>query len=138
MLKLNKKRLNIPTKLYAPIRYWQMSEEEKSAVCNGMGSKDSLLSPFIPNTFLGLDMTEAGNIHDYMYLVGITYKDKEEADRVFLNNMLRIIQAEKDSYRLTTYLRRRVAWAYYTAVVELGSTAYWVGKNQEAEEKEIS
>lgn len=138
MLNLNKDGLSPCTKLYAPVGYWEMSEEEKSVVCNGMGAKDSLLSPFIPNTFLGLDMSEAGNIHDYMYLVGVTYKDKEEADRVFLNNMLRIIQAEKDSYRLTTYVRRRIAWSYYTAVVELGSTAYWEGKNGEDEEKEIS
>ena len=114
--------------LYAPESYWSLPESEKREICNGMGAKDSLISFFIPNTFYGLDMTECGNIHDYMYHIGKTIEDKRQADRVFLNNMLRVINKESAN-GFMRFIRSRRAMTYYNAVNELGGPAFWAGKN---------
>ena len=113
--------------LYAPESYWRLPESEKREICNGMGAKDSLISFFIPNTFYGLDMTECGNIHDYMYHIGKTIEDKRQADRVFLNNMLRVINKESAN-GFMRFIRSRRAMTYYNAVNELGGPAFWAGK----------
>ena len=113
--------------LKAPDRYYNLSVKEKAQICNGMGAKDSLISWFVPNTFYGLDMTECGNIHDYMYHVGETQEDKNNADRVFLNNMIMTINA-RSSNVFMRWIRRSRAMKYYTAVAEAGNTAFWAGK----------
>jgi len=92
---------------------------------NGCGSGWS--ARLIPNTIYFLSIREACRIHDYMYSVGKTIEDKEKADRVFLNNMLRIIEAH-DKWYYPHSLARRRALTYYEAVVNFGSTAYWAGK----------
>lgn len=66
-----------------------------------------------------------------MYHVGQTVADKEEADRVFLNNLLRLIEAGSGWLKM---LRRRRALDYYQAVVAFGGPAYWAGKNSPTEE----
>jgi hypothetical protein len=76
----------------------------------------------------GLSITEAANIHDYMYYVGMTLEDKREADRVFLNNMIRIIEANSKFWVLE-FLRKRRAKKYYLAVDWFGGPAFWSGKN---------
>ncbi|OMH36284.1 hypothetical protein BGP75_10090 [Motiliproteus sp. MSK22-1] len=69
----------------------------------------------------GLDVEEAGNIHNYMYHIGKTAEDKAEADRTFLNNMLRLINNRGGFLAL---LRRRRALKYYKAVVYFGGAAF--------------
>ena len=113
-------------KLFAPVGYLDLTPLEKKGICNGMGAKDSALSALIPNTMWFLDVTEAGNIHDYMYHVGTTIADKEEADRVFLNNLMRLIN-NKGGW--LSFLRRRRAIKYYEAVFYCGGDAFWEGKN---------
>ena len=78
--KFNKKKTPeiIRPKIYAPITYWELSPEEKKEICNGCGAKDGLK---VPDTFWGLNMEEACNIHDYMYSTGKTHYDKLFADR---------------------------------------------------------
>ncbi len=112
--------------LFAPKYYYLLTPEEKKDICNGMGAKDSVLSAMVPNTMWFLDVTEAGNIHDYMYYIGKTIEDKEEADRVFLNNLMRIIN-NKGGW--LGPLRRRRAMKYYEAVYYFGGSAFWEGKN---------
>tara|TARA_R110000851_G_scaffold187318_1_gene337120 strand:- start:25990 stop:26349 length:360 start_codon:yes stop_codon:yes gene_type:complete len=114
-------------KLKAPDSYYTLSAQDKAQICNGMGAKDSLISSFIPNTFYGLDMTECGNIHDYMYHIGKTEDDKNDADRTFLSNMIKTINA-KSRNGFMRWIRRSRAMKYYTAVAEAGNTAYWAGK----------
>lgn len=121
-------------KLFAPEAYWALPAEEKAQICNGMGAKDSLVSFFIPNTFYGLNLEEAGNIHDYMYHVGTSQADKEEADRVFLNNMMRIVNHKGG---LLAPLRRRRAILYYEAVHYAGGEAFWANKNKPEEERVV-
>lgn len=113
-------------KLFAPESYYRLSEEDKAAICNGMGSANSILSPIIPNTMYLLDVEECGNIHDFMYYIGKTLEDKKEADRVFLNNMLRVIDAKGG---WLVWFRRSRARKYYLAVKYFGGPAFWDGKN---------
>ena len=51
-------------------------------------------------------------------------------DRAFLNNMLRIIEAES---KWLTWLRRSRAMKYYSAVRDFGGPAFWKGKNKSTE-----
>ena len=65
-----------------------------------------------------------------------TIADKEEADRVFLNNMLRIIEA-KTKFGLLKPLRNRRALKYYEAVKYFGGRSFWKNKNQDKEYREL-
>lgn len=121
-------------KLFAPACYWELTPEEKRKICNGCGSK--ALEFMVPDNLLGLDIEESCRIHDWCYHTGKTIKDKESADRVFLNNMLRTIKA-KTRWRWLKWLRRRKAWLYFYAVDKFGGPAYWNGKNKKAEEVEV-
>lgn len=117
--------------LFAPPEYWSLDKTDHRKICNGCGSK-GLCGYLIPDTIWGLRITEACNIHDFMYSIGKTIADKEAADRVFFNNMLRII----DANTFWDWLKRqriRRAMIYYKAVVEFGGPAFWQGKNNPAE-----
>lgn len=113
-------------KLYAPQEYWQASPELLRDICNGCGTKG--IGAIVPDTIYGVDITAACNIHDWMYFVGSTITDKEEADRVFLNNMLRIIDSN-GGWNWLQKLRVRRAYVYYQAVHIFGGPAFWKGKN---------
>lgn len=112
--------------LFAPADYRQATAEQKRDICNGCGTK-GLGGLITPDTLYGLSINAACDIHDWMYVFGRTIADKEEADRVFLNNMLRIIEAK--SGLLLRWLRRRRAMTYYSAVRDFGGPAFWAGKN---------
>lgn len=107
--------------LYKPVNFVKKK-------CNGCGTGWN--AKLVPNTIYFLNIKNACCIHDYMYEVGKTQEDKEEADRVFLNNMLRIIEAKKTWY-YPHHLARTRALTYYATVVNFGSTAFWEGKNNE-------
>lgn len=122
------------TKLYAPESYWNASPEVKEAIVNGCGTsgwKGSL----VPETVYGLSVHPACDIHDFMYYQGSTLAEKQEADRVFLNNMLRIVEAKGGwLYRL----RRLRVHTYYEAVEHFGGPAFWDGKNKEENLREVA
>lgn len=121
-------------KLFAPESYWLLNPVQKSDICNGCGSKDSKFD-FVPDSIYWLSICEACDIHDYMYAIGLTLEDKREADRVFLNNMLRQIEVGNKWLRP---LRRRRALKYYEAVTMFGGPSFWRGKNSPEEFKEVS
>lgn len=110
--------------LFAPKEYRKLCKEAKSEICNGCGAKGGIS---FPSTFYGLDMSESCNIHDFMYYQGTTNQDKEQSDRVFLNNMLRIIEAR--SVWFLKPFRRNRARVYYLAVKHFGGPAFWADKN---------
>lgn len=116
--------------LYAPREYWLLAKDRKAKIVSGCGPKSANF--LVPETLWGLSITEACNIHDYMYWVGETREDKEKADRVFLNNMLRIIEA-RTKWTWLKWLRRARAKKYYLAVKWFGAPAYWKNKNYPAE-----
>jgi len=112
-------------KLYAPETYWSLAPAVKDALTNGCGT-GGWKSLITPNKMWFLDIEEACNIHDYMYLVGETEEDRHEADIVFLNNLVRLIN---NGSRIMAPLRRRRALKYYEAVHAFGGPAFWNSKN---------
>ena len=108
-------------KLYAPKEYWRLDEDEKSRICNGCGAKGSALNVFIPQGVF----KEACNIHDYMYHAGESESDKRRADRVFINNLNRIVEASDKWLRPFMKIRAK---RYYLAVSKFGDEAFWQGK----------
>lgn len=112
--------------LWEPTSYKKATHGEKKEACNGCGPQ-SWKRDFVPDTIYGVDISEACNIHDWMYLKGQSIDDKKKADRVFLNNMIRIVKAES-RFRFMSVLRQRRCWKYYLAVAQFGGPAFWEGK----------
>ena len=113
-------------KLYAPLSYWQgLKDGEVEKICNGCGAKEGIK---FSSLLFGLDISMCCNIHDWMYYKGKTHNAKEIADRVFLNNMLRVIET-KTSNSFLKSLRKSRAKSYYMAVKLFGGNAFWDGKN---------
>ena len=67
-----------------------------------------------------------------MYKVGKNNEDKEVADRVLLNNSLRLI-ADSDVSPEEKLRAAHCAYAYYLAVYKFGGPAFWGGKNKPEE-----
>ena len=111
--------------LFAPPEYWELTPIAKKEICNGCGAKGT--GWLVPDTLWGLSVEEECNIHDFMYYDGETIEDKEKADRVFLNNMLRRIEAK--SWAILKPLRRHRAKLYYRFVRDCGGPAFWANKN---------
>jgi len=114
-------------RLYAPESFWRASARVRGVVSNGCGTS-GWKGELVPETMYGLDVSLACDIHDWMYHEGETQEDKDQADRVFLNNLLRIIQHAAGPWLLRT-LRRRRARTYYQAVHHFGGPAFWAEKN---------
>lgn len=112
--------------LYAPNSYWELSDSARAEIVNGCGTR-GIIGLLVPDTILGLSIKAACNIHDYMYHVGLTIDDKKEADRVFLNNMLRLIDGGWRIFKIPRIHRARI---YYDAVKYCGGPAFWDGKNK--------
>ena len=113
----------VMVELYAPLAFHDMTDDERSTCCNGCGAAGK--GYLVPDSMYGLSVTEPCNIHDWQYAHGSTIADKEEADRVFLNNCLRLIN---DSSKWLRWLRRRRALKYYWVVKNFGGSAFWAGK----------
>jgi len=121
------------TQLYAPSSYVAASPQVRAQVVNGCGPGGWKVD-LVPDRMYGLDVSAACDIHDWMYTVGLTLADKEEADRVFLNNLLRLIDSAPGwigQLWLVKKLRRTRARVYYEAVHHFGGPAFWSGKNPE-------
>jgi len=101
--------------LIAPKEYYQLTPEEKGEVCHGCGS----LGINVPDHLLGLSIHEACNIHDYMYNIGETITDKQEADSIFYYNMC-ILISRGSSNRFILSLRKYLAMTYFLAVYGFG------------------
>ena len=118
----------IQMELYAPASYHAASPEVRLQVTNGCGTA-GWKGRLVPDSIWFLCITPACNIHDWMYTVGLTLADKDEADRVFLNNVCRLID-EAGGPGFLIDLRRDAAKGYFEAVHVFGGPAFWAGKNQ--------
>lgn len=110
--------------LTAPKEYKELTKEQKKEICNGCGSKGGIK---VPGTFYGLDISEACDIHDFMYYQGETWEDKVYADMIFENNLHAIIE-EKTWFKWLKKLRMIRAAEYVIAVKLWGDEAYMTGK----------
>ena len=119
-----------PVELFAPALYWRLTEAERNKYRCGPGR--GLLERLVPETAYGLCITPACSIHDFMYSIGEDDKDKEDADAVFLNNMVRIIEAHTEN-QILLCLRLRRAKTYYQMVKIFGGPAFWAQKNLASE-----
>lgn len=120
-------------KLFAPESY-QLAlindPDYVDQICNGCGTS-GWKGKIVPETMWGLNVTAACQIHDWMYYHGKSEEDRVEADRVFLNNLIRIINAHGG---WLAWLRRYRATTYYNAVREFGAVPFWQGKNRPEDE----
>lgn len=113
--------------LFAPASFLAAEVTAITDVVNGCGAGNAKFD-FIPDTIYGVYVGYACFIHDWMYDEGRTIEDKKEADRVFLNNLLRIVEDSSGWYRPKWLMRRR-AKTYYLGVKYFGGRAFWRGKN---------
>ncbi len=114
---------------FQPNSYHEATPEmiaDAAGGCGPGGSGDK----YVPDTIWGLRVTPSCSIHDWMYHYGLTNEDKEVADRVFLNNMLRQIEAAEGWIKP---LRRLRARTYYNAVKYFGGPAFWSNVNEKDE-----
>lgn len=112
--------------LFAPANFLLASRQTLEETCNGCGAADSWFRP--PSTIYGTSIIYACHIHDFMYNEGSTIEDKEEADRVMLNNMIRLIILDSKKWYKPTRLQLCRAETYYEAVKKYGGPAFWIGK----------
>ena len=112
--------------LSAPASFLTASAEELEVVCNGCGSADSWFRP--PKRIYGTLIIYACIIHDWMYEKGLVFEDKQEADRVFQNNMDRLIKRDAHKYWKPTRAQHVRALFYYQMVVWFGATSFWENK----------
>lgn len=115
-----------PLTLYAPQAFINATPEQRASVSNGCGPSGWKLA-FLSNYLFGLNIAPACDIHDWMYAFGETEDQRNEADRVFRNNMLRII-VYAGGGKFIRFLRCRKAKHYYKLVHDFGSVFYWDGK----------
>ena len=110
------------TNLVAPITYLKATQSELEDIVNGCGPagwKEKL----VPDTIWGLNINSACAIHDYCYHIGVTDKDKKEADELFLGNMNQLVK-NANSWWLINKLRYHRAKVYYSAVDKFGGSAF--------------
>lgn len=107
--------------------YYDTPKKIRDKIINGCGPAGSKWkSKIIPNTLYGLNISEACNIHDFGYYHGVTLKDKDKADDMFLENMNILISNGTWCLR---FLRRRRAKKYYLAVKYFGKKAFIANKD---------
>jgi len=92
--------------------------------CNGCGSGWN--EALVPDSIYGLDISPACCVHDFMYAVAST--TREQADDIFLSNLLDIIEAF-DKWWYPTWLARHRAVTYYDAVRRSGGKYF--GKDKQ-------
>lgn len=117
-------------KLYAPISYYEATEEERKTVCNGCGAKGGMN---VPDTMYGLVISEACHRHDWMTAHGKTLGDFYFAGAIFILNLTLIIV--NSSNKFTSALRLMRASKYFVAVMYAGLSHYWEDKEKNDEMK---
>ena len=109
--------------LIAPEGYSNLTPKNKAEICNGCGPKGKL--DFIPDRIWGLKITEACDIHDFSWFIcEMTHENFKMTNRIFYQNILRLIDRETNN-RTLKWLRRRRAYKYYKAVDTIGSMIFW-------------
>lgn len=109
--------------LAAPKSFWDADQELIDSIAGGCGPGGNG-DMFVPDTMYGLSVKAACSVHDWMYAVWNTPGGFEMANKVFKNNMIRIID-QSDSFKWLKVLRKRRALKYFLAVHYFGETSYF-------------
>lgn len=119
--------------LYAPKEFWDLPEAQRQGRC---GPGEGLGDKLVPDHILGVKITPACSIHDYMFkTMDGSYKNFKSSNRVFLYNMYRLIERESDSWNpLLKYARRALARFYYRRVAGPVSAIYYWSIHNDPEE----
>ncbi len=91
------------------------SAAEMSGGCGPDGS----LFDLVPDNFIGVDISVACKIHDFLYEIGGFEADKVKADKMFYQNLKRCVF--NDSSLITRTTNLWLAKTYYNAVRDHGS-----------------
>lgn len=102
--------------LQAPEGFWRLKPSEYKKICNGAGPKH--FGWLVPDTFYGLRITKAADIHDYMVHLGW---DWDAAARVFYDNLIVLIEQAGGKWER---LRKIRANTYRMAVKYVGRWFY--------------
>lgn len=109
-------------KLLLPELQNRLSEDEINQIAGGCGP-NKLGDKFIPDKILGLCVTDACRVHDFMWFFAEDFDDKKLSDKVFHTNLLLIIN-QKSKYKQIKRMRNVIALGYYLAVKYLGSIVF--------------
>ena len=107
-------------KLY--IEYLNGNYTNPNLNINGCGPA-GILNSIVPDEYDGIDLNPACNIHDFMYFHGETEQDRDLADRIFLFNLLVLVDADNPSIKISKKRHNRMI-LYYNAVSNLGHKFY--------------
>jgi len=86
----------------------------KKLVANGVGGENDPLTPLLhelPSSHLFFD---SANLHDVLYHIGRTERDREKADKKFLEHMLATVKIDCDGYKKPWFML--AAYRNYYAV----------------------
>ena len=117
-------------RIYAPKEFLEVKNSEffknNLESCGKLNLKPSLLR---------LDITVICQIHNYMYFIGKTDKDKDKADRIFLNNTVRFIHAQPKTLLnlILNPFRLKMAVYYYKIFKMYGGPVFWEDKENHDE-----
>lgn len=125
-----------PVHLYAPDWFWKIPYESREQMKCGPGR--GVLEELVPDYFMGfmfwrnLCITPACQIHDGYYQLGPD-DCKPEADEVFRNNLIRLVEHRYQEERHPRWLlkhRLKLCQIYFTFVDKFGGPAFWASRNR--------
>jgi len=125
--------------LYAEPECWRFRRQRPDAWESfGCGPGDGIGDRLVPDTMYGLNVSEACRVHDwyYRFYPEDTEDARAMADRIFRNNLLRIVRAKTEN-PILRWLRERRCVAYYLAVRWRGGPAYHNDRNQSKNTNEV-
>ncbi len=112
-------------KLYCEYGFNKANNVFKKCICNQCGPGGWKID-VVPDSILGIHIGEACNIHDWMYEFSEKRtKYKNIADKVMLDNCIRLIRAKKKQWGWTRRLREKIAYGYYLGVKKGGGISFW-------------
>jgi hypothetical protein len=117
-------------RLFADEKCWQFAQRFPDAWVQFGCGPGKFGAMIIPDRLLGISFKTACRIHDwyYQYAQDRTEEGLFAADRIFLNNMLRIVAAA-GGFQLLIWLRRRLAHMYFMSVRKWGGPCYHDSRN---------
>ncbi len=114
--------------LCAEPEYWALTPDERKGRC---GPGRGFIEKIIPDNILGVAITAACKIHDFMFKFGEGHEGFKKANRVFHYNLYRLID---NSDAIWKYLCYPIATGYFLVVASpVGAIVYWKDKNKPEE-----